>query len=991
MSEIARIVQEKVRKVDVKGLEAALRKRVNGEVRFDTGSLALYATDGSNYRHKPIGVVIPKGRASVQAAVMTCSEFGAPIISRGCGTGLAGQTCGAGVIIDHSKYLNHVLSIDGKNRTAVVEPGTILDRLRELAQRGHSLTFAPDPATHRYCTLGGMLGNDSCGVHSVMGGPTGGRTADNVQEMEVLTADGIVMRVGPVGEQELNAIIAAGGRKGAIYRTMKEIRDQYGDLIRARYPKIPRRVSGYNLDELLPENGFNVARALVGTESTCVTILEATLKLIYSPPKRALLVLGYPDVYSAADHVVQIMQFKPTALEGMDSLLVHFMKLMHLHPKDVALLPRGGGWLIVEFGGETDAEAVENAKRCMESLKHLPDAPSMKLFDDPAEVEAVWIVRESGLGATANVPGQPLQWDGWEDAAIPPAKLGNYLREFRTLLDKHGYVASLYGHFGQGCVHCRISFDFFTQKGIDNYMSFIDEGSDLVVKYGGSFSAEHGDGQSKAVFLPKMYGNELVEAFWKFKTAWDPENIMNPGKIVHPYLPDENLRLGTDYHPLQPATAFKFPDDEGSYSRATLRCVGVGKCRRTVEAFMCPSFLVTHEERHTTRGRAHTLFEMMRGDIISSGWDSQEAKEALELCLGCKACKKDCPVHVDIDQYKTEFHYHYYQKHARPAVAYLMGFVGNLASLGARMSRTANFFVRAPVLSDIAKSAAGIAPQRQIPELAPETFKKWYSRNDPGLQAGNKKVVLYADAFNNFFYPHTLQAAYLVLRNWGYDVIVPPGGVPEPRPLLHYGFVADAKKEIQRGVEQVRQHIRDGIAVVFCEPSSCSVYRDEVPSLYPSDSDMKLMSEQSLLLSEFIDREKLMLPSLKGKAIFHGHCHQRAVLNPDAARNILRKMGLEFEEPQKTCCGMAGSFGYEKDKYELSMQIAELGLFPAIRRAPVSWYIVADGFSCRTQIKDGTGRTALHTGELLLLALRDNATKNERLIRSDVREIISKV
>lgn len=618
-------------KLNPGALEADLRYSVDGEIRFDAGSRALYATDASNYRQIPIGVVLPRTTEAVLKTLEICRGHGAPVVSRGGGTGLCGQTCNVAVVIDHSKYLNRILDLDPEQRFAWVEPGVILDELREQAERYH-LTFGPDPATHTHNTLGGMIGNNSCGVHSVLTG----RTVDNVLELDVVTYDGVRMTVGPTTEGELEEIISGGGRRGEIYDGLRDIRDGFAELIRKRYPKIPRRVSGYNLDGLLPENRFNVAQALVGTEGTCVTVLAAKLRLVHSPPHRSLLVLGYPDVFSAGDHVSEIMKFSPAGLEGLDEMLVSFMKKKELHIEDIPLLPKGKGWLLVEFGGETPEEATGNARRTMQALSKAKEPPEMGLFLDPEEAQTIWEIRESGLGATSNVPGMPLAWPGWEDAAIPPERIGEYLREFRTLLEEHGLTAALYGHFGDGCIHCRISFDLFSPEGIANFSAFLEKASDLVVSYGGSFSAEHGDGQSKAIFLRKMYGDELLNAFRRFKALWDPHGKMNPGKVIDPYFPNQNLRLGVDYNPWQPETSFRFPSDRGSFARATLRCVGVGKCRRTHDAFMCPSFVGTREEKHTTRGRAHLLFEMFRGDFIKGRWRSHEVREALEFCLSCK-------------------------------------------------------------------------------------------------------------------------------------------------------------------------------------------------------------------------------------------------------------------------------------------------------------------------------------------------------------------
>src|SRR6185437_12816275 len=623
-------LERAARQVDAETLAAELRGKLRGEVRFDNGSRALYATDGSNYRQVPIGVVVPRDNEDVIETVAACRRFGAPILGRGAGTSLCGQSCNVAVIMDFSKYMNRILELDPDKKRARVQPGVVLDWLRDAAEE-HHLTFPPDPSTHAHCTLGGMIGNDSCGVHAMMGG----KTKENTEELDILLYEGLRMRVGPTSDDELEQIIGSGGRRGEIYARLKALRDKYADQIRAKFPDIPRLVSGYSLEQLLPENGFNVAKALVGSESTCVTVLEATLRLVWSPPARTLLVLGYPDVYTSGDHVMEVLAHQPIGLEGVDTKLVEDMKKLQIHPEDVTLLPDGGGWLLVEFGGHTKDESDGKARALMAELKKSSSAPTMKLFDDIKQEKMVWKVRESGLGATAHVPGEKITWEGWEDAAVPPDKVGPYLRDFRKLLEKHGYGCSLYGHFGQGCIHTRIDFDLFTADGIKNFRSFIEEAADLVVSYGGSISGEHGDGQSKAEMLPKMFGDELIEAFNEFKSIWDPAWKMNPGKVVQPYKIDENLRLGVDYNPPPQATHFHYEREGGGFHNVALRCVGVGDCRNKDKGTMCPSYRVTMEEMHSTRGRARLLFEMLEGDPLTDGWRDETVRESLDLCLAC--------------------------------------------------------------------------------------------------------------------------------------------------------------------------------------------------------------------------------------------------------------------------------------------------------------------------------------------------------------------
>jgi len=595
-------------------LESKLRSAIHGEVRFDQASRALYAVDASNYRATPIGVVIPRDDADVEATIAAARELGAAILPRGAGTSLSGQCCNVAVVLDFSKYMRRLLSLDPANKTAIVEPGIVLDRVREAAEV-HHLTFAPDPATHSRCTIGGMIGNNSCGTHSVMGG----LTANNIRSLDVLLYDGTHMTVASTTEDEISTIIARGGRPAQIYAGMRRLRDQYADEIRRRFPNIPRRVSGYNLDELLPERGFNVARALVGAEGTLVTVLRATLDLMHSPPCRRLAILGFPDPFLAADAVPDIIRLGPIGLEGIDSMLLDFMRRKNLAVDDRKLLPEAGAFLLAEFGAETDQEAESKARNLLAAAARFPGSPTGRVCTLD-EAPRIWHIRESALGSTVFVPGEPHGWEGWEDAAVSPEQLGSYLRQLWALMKDYGYRSPMYGHFGQGCVHTRINFDLESEPGIRKFRAFLDQATDIVIAHGGSVSGEHGDGRARAALLPKMFGPDLMQAFREFKSLWDPDNRMNPAILMDPigaapnsshtaiYQPEDDLRLGAGYQSKNPETFFQFPDDHGSFGEATLRCVGVGACRKEHAGTMCPSYMATREEQHSTRGRAHLLW-----------------------------------------------------------------------------------------------------------------------------------------------------------------------------------------------------------------------------------------------------------------------------------------------------------------------------------------------------------------------------------------------
>jgi len=952
-----------------------LKREVKGNVRFDRGSRALYATDASNYRQVPIGLVVPRDEEDLIATLAACRKFGAPVLPRGAGTSLAGQCCNVAVVLDFTKYMNRILEFDPARRSARVQPGVVLDALRNRAE-AHELTFAPDPSTHNRCTIGGMIGNNSCGTHSLLGG----KTVDNVEELRILLYDGSQMTVGATSESELEAIIALGGRRGEIYSTLRTIRLEYAGLIRARFPRIPRRVSGYNLDELLPEAGFHVARALVGTEGTCAIVLEAKLKLIHSPQHRVLLGLGYKDAFHAADHVPEILEFGPIGLEGFEGSIVDGLR--RKGAPNLELLPAGGGFLLVEFGADDAREASHTALRLMERLKNVSVSPSMRLYS-AGEAKAVWQIREAGPRAAAFAPGAPAEWEGWDDAAVAPEKLGAYLRDIRRLMNEYQYRGAFYGHFGHGCVHMRVTFDLESEPGIRKYGEFIERAADLVVAYGGSLSGEHGDGQSRAALLPKMFGPELVKAFGQFKRAWDPENKLNPHKVVDAYLPTENLRLGADYGPLKMETHFQFPEDDGSLAKATLRCIGLGACRKNDGGTMCPSYMATREEEHSTRGRAHLLFELLQGEVLRGGWKDEHVKKSLDLCLSCKACKSECPANVDVATYKAEFLSHYYERKRRPLRAYAFGMIDRWARWGSLAPGVANFFSRAPGLRHFLGLILGLAPQRHTPRFARLTFRRWAQRQRPVLfekktNSKERKVLLWTDTFNNYFHPETSRAALEVLENAGFTVKCPQDALCCGRPLYDFGMLTEAKRYLTKVMDALSAEIDVGVPIVVLEPSCASVFRDELRNLFPRDARASRLRQQTFLLSEFLENHApgYAPPKLVAKILLHGHCHHKALMKMNDEEALLRRMGVELECPDAGCCGMAGPFGFERDKFAVAQAVGERVLLPAVRNAAPETIVVADGFSCREQIRQSTGRGAMHLAEVLHMASLTNTKKS---------------
>jgi FAD/FMN-containing dehydrogenase/Fe-S oxidoreductase len=964
----------------------ALERRVDGEVRFDAGSRSAYSTDASNYRQVPLGVVVPRTIEAAATAIEVCREHDLPIVSRGGGTSLGGQCTNAAVVLDFSKHCHRLVSVDVDARRCVVEPGIVLDDLnRSLAE--HGLRFGPEPATHQNCTIGGMIGNNSCGATA----QRTGKVVDNVVSMDVVLHDGTRFTARALSDEDYEALTNdpdVPERVVEVHRRLRVLRDEHAQLIRERFPDIPRRVSGYNLDSLLPEHSFDVAGLLVGSEATLVTVLRAELELVPVVPARSLVVLGYRDIATAADAVPAIVEHDPIALEGVDRYLVRDQQLKQMNPQALDELPEGAGYLMVQLGGADQDEADGRADALLRALDKTADDPHVSFYDDPDREDELWQVRESGLGATAHVPHRPDTWPGWEDSAVPIAVLGDYLRDLQDLYAEFGYASevgpSLYGHFGQGCVHSRIPFDLYSTEGVQTYRRFVHRAAELVTGYGGSLSGEHGDGQARGELLPIMFGQDVVTLFEQVKALFDPADRMNPGKVVSPAAVDEHLRLGGGWAPRdQQHTFFAFPDDGGSFAQAANRCVGVGKCRKHENdggTVMCPSFQVTHEEEHSTRGRARLLFEMLDGHedgVIIDGWRSTEVRDALDLCLACKGCKTDCPAGVDMATYKAEFLAHHYRHRLRPRADYATGWLPAIARMIDRLGLAAlvNRLASVRRLRTLGTRLAGLE-DRQPPTFATESLQSWWARRPPAVSRGDAsrgRVLLWPDTFTNRFHPEVGRAAVEVLEDAGWEVTIPTESLCCGLTWISTGQLSVARRTLRRTVDALASHVRAGGLVVGLEPSCTAVFRSDAPEMFPTDQDVRRLRDHTVTLAELLTEHSdgYSPPRVGGDAIAQVHCHQHAIMGWDADSRLLEQAGVEAERLDSGCCGLAGNFGFTAGHGEVSDALAEQTLLPRLREADPATAMLADGFSCRTQIHDldSGGREGVHLAQLLARGL----------------------
>jgi FAD/FMN-containing dehydrogenase/Fe-S oxidoreductase len=955
-------------------LKARLAADTQAEVRFDAATRAAYGSEASNYRQVPIGVVLPRTVDDLVAVVAACAAEGLPIVTRGAGTSMAGQSVNAAVVIDHSRHLDAVLDVDAARRIATVEPGVICDDLKARAAVA-GLTFGPDPATHSRCTLGGMIGNNSCGAHSMMAG----KTVDNIARLEILTYDGARFWVGPTDAATYAEHVAAGGRRAEIVQSLKALADRHAQAIRDGFPRLKRRVSGYNLDQLLPENGFDIARALVGSEGTCVTVLRAETRLVANPASRVLVVLGFADIFLAADAVPALLPLGAIAMEGLDQGIVGGLEARGLKLQDIAELPPGDAWLMMEMAADDPASALCAAQRVEAACAGLPGVRSARIIADAALMNRIWTIRETGASATslaldANEPDPTV---GWEDAAVDPARLGDYLREFQALVTRHGYRTSLYGHFGDGCIHARITFDLKSHAGVARWRDFLVEAARLVVAYGGSLSGEHGDGQARGEFLPLMYPPEVMEAFREFKRIWDPSRRMNPGKLIDAMPVDAHLRSGPDSARRPVPSLFDYGDGLGdlSFARATERCIGMGKCRAHEGATMCPSFRATRDELHSTRGRARLFSEMLRGDLLQDGWRDPAIKASLELCLGCKGCKTDCPTHVDIARYKSEFLWRHYAGRRRPVAEAVLGRVGQWLPAATRVAPLVNAALGNAMLRRIGERL-GLARSAVFPRLS-RAFRRGATarRLLRSVDDRHLDAVLWTDSFNNAFAPEVIEAAVTSLEHFGMRIGIPRRHICCGRPLFDAGLLDEARTNLSRILDQLGPALARGLPVVVLEPSCLSVFRDELPALFPNDQRARSLARSVVTFAELLDSRGIALPAGADAPYVHGHCHQKACGGMKSEETLLDGLQAKGRVLDAGCCGMAGAYGYATKTAAVSEAIGRWQWLPRLSAVPASGTLVADGFSCRSQASRLAGREAIHLAQWVAQRLEGNRSR----------------
>ncbi len=929
-----------------------LRARLGDRVDVGTRRRAEYSTDASNYRVVPQAVVLPADEDDVATVLEIAGAAGLPVTARGGGTSVAGNAVGGGVVLDFSRSFGRILDLDPHARTAVVQPGVVLADLQRAAAP-HGLRFGPDPSTHARCTLGGMIGNNACGPHAV----AWGRTADNVRALDVLDGRGRKLRLGP----------------GEAPPGLTELIGAHLAVVRTELGRFGRQVSGYSLEHLLPERGRNAAKAFVGTEGTCGLVLQAELDLVPVPAATALLVIGYPDMVAAADAVPALLAEQPLAIEGMDARLVDVVR-RHAGAAAVPDLPAGAGWLFVEAAGDTPAAALDAARR----LARAGGSPAVRVVPTGPESAALWRIREDGVGLAGRTPDGRPAWPGWEDAAVPPASLGAYLRDFTALMSDHGVDGLSYGHFGDGCVHVRL--DLPIGSAPDRFRAFLLDAGALVARHGGSMSGEHGDGRARGELLPLMYSATARELFADVKALYDPLDILNPGIIVRPAPLDADLRLPAA-RASRSAGGFSLLHDDGVLSTSVHRCVGVGKCRADTSAaggFMCPSYLATRDEKDSTRGRARVLQEMVNGTLVRDGARSAEVAESLDLCLSCKACGSDCPAGVDMATYKSVVLFRRYHRRLRPVTHYALGWLPRWSRRVGRLAPLVNAVTAVPALRTPLLRAAGIDTRRRVPRFARRTFRRWWSRigrtattpPTPGLPP----VMVWVDSFTDAFTPEVGRDAVAVLRDAGYAVSVPPRPACCGLTWISTGQLTGARKRLRHTVDTVIAHVDAGGLLVGLEPSCTAVLRSDLPELLPDDPRAARVAAATRTLAELLTDPRSAPadwspPQLGGQqVVVQPHCHQHAVMGFRADRSLLAAAGTE-PVVVAGCCGLAGNFVMERGLYDVSVAVAENGMLPALRAHPDAPF-VADGFSCRTQADHLADRPTRHLAQVLADGLR---------------------
>ncbi len=945
----------------IRSLEAGLREKVAGEVRFDTKSRLLYSTDASLYQILPLGVVLPRTADDVEAVMKLTAEAGVPVLPRGGGTALAGQTVAQAVIIDFTKYMNRVLELDPDRRRARVQPGVRLDRLNRAAAP-HGLQFGPDPATIRQCALGGMIGNNSCGARSLVYGKTG----DHVHSLRCFLPDSTCVDLGPVDRKSVPGLA---GREGELAREVLRILEPERDRILSRYPRVPRRVSGYNFDAILEDEQLNLAKLIVGSEGTLATVVEAELGLVPVPNARSLVLLSFRERWTSMDAIPAILPERGlSALEIVDSrVLKGARELFEFRVAASRVAPDALGVLFCEFSGDTPEEVAGLAHDFAARAPGLPGNPTAGVFLSTADQTAAWSLRQVATGLLyRTTPTRDIKPQEFvEDTGIAPEKLGAYTRRFEEIVHRHGTTLGFFGHAGQGCLHIRVDLNLKRGEDVRRMSGIARDVAELVVEFGGSLSGEHGDGLSRSEFLPLMFGPEIMRLHREVKDVFDPENRANPGKLVEGPPMSDNLRFGEKYEAHPPPKTFYDYSADGGWDKAVEKCTGLAVCRKLDVGTMCPSFMVTQEEEHSTRGRANSLREAMRGNL--PGMKSEEVLQALDLCLECKACKTECPVGVDMARYKSEFLAQHYQATGKtPASAIFFGRIRDFARVGSLAPSLANLGSR--IAAPLLKRLANVDSRRSLPRVASKTFRRGWRGVNAERPATRGRVILLDDTFHNYFAPKPLAAAANVLARAGYAVEIPERQVCCGRPLISKGLLPEAQKTLRELVSVLAPAARAGIPIVGVEPSCILTLRDELPDLV-SDAGAREIADQTFTFEEFLAGPAEYQPGrIERSAIVHGHCHQKALVGMEPTRKLLSRVeGLDFTILDSGCCGMAGSFGYEKGHYEVSRGAGERVLFPAVRAADD--LVVAPGFSCRSQIEDFCdGHRAIHTAELLDLA-----------------------